>query len=535
MIARTIMVQGTASSVGKSIVAAGLCRLLSQDGLRVAPFKAQNMALNAFVTADGGEIGRAQAVQAAAARLQPTVDMNPILLKPEGDARSQVVVLGRALGSFSAAEYHEHKAALRQVVADALMRLRSAHDVVVIEGAGSPAEVNLQSRDLVNMFVAELADAPVLLVGDIDRGGVLAALVGTLELLEPSQRARVAGLVINKFRGDLQLLAPALEFLHARTGVPVLGVLPYLRQLRIADEDSLALDDRPRGGWPSAAMGPGAAAATEAQLRVAVIRLPRISNHDEFQPLEEEPSVALRFIDDPHQLAGADLVVVPGTKSTLADLRWLRRSGMADALLARAVRGGPVLGVCGGCQLLGASIADPHRVESEQERGEGLGLLDIVTEFGSSKRTAQVRVRAAHSTFLLTDDDDDDDLGGAHEGGDEPDQELTGYEIHLGRITARPDAPTPRAALEVVTRNGRAAGELDGAVSADGVVVGTMVHGLFDNARVRRTLIGELRRRRGLPPVALGAPRGCEFDRLAAMLRSHLDLAQLRALIWRDR
>ncbi|HEV3193761.1 MAG TPA: cobyric acid synthase, partial [Polyangiaceae bacterium] len=278
MTGRTVMVQGTASSVGKSLLVTGLCRLLHRSGLRVAPFKSQNMALNAHVTLDGGEIGRAQAVQAEAAGVIATVDMNPILLKPEGDARSQVVVLGRSVGSMSAREYHEHKPDLRRIIAECLQRLRANHDVVVIEGAGSPAEINLRERDIVNMHVARIADAPVLLVGDIDRGGVFAAIVGTMELLEPDERARVAGFVINKFRGDITLLRPGLEFLEKRTGVPVVGVVPYVPRLRIADEDSVSLDARRRRG----PVGPD-------DLEVAVVCLPRISNYDDVQALEHDP------------------------------------------------------------------------------------------------------------------------------------------------------------------------------------------------------------------------------------------------------
>jgi len=383
------MVQGTASSVGKSIVTAALCRLFLQEGLRVAPFKSQNMALNAFVTPHGGEIGRAQAVQAAAARVAPTVDMNPILLKPEGDSRSQVVVLGKPLGSLSAIDYQSKKPDLREVVAGSLSRLRADYDVVVIEGAGSPAEINLKPRDIVNMFVAELADAPVLLVGDIDRGGVFAAFVGTLELLEAHERARIAAFVINKFRGDIKLLESGLQFLHERTGVPVLGVLPYLQRLQIADEDSVSLDDR-RGRKRA---GPD-------DVEVAVVRLPRISNYDDFQPLEHEPGVVVRFVEHAREFEGADLVVLPGTKSTLSDLAWLQQAGMATALKERAARGELVLGVCGGCQMLGMKIIDPHRIESDVEQGQGLGLLQIETEFGVEKQTAQLRARAGESSFL---------------------------------------------------------------------------------------------------------------------------------------
>ena len=505
MTARTIMVQGTASSVGKSIVTAALCRLFLQEGMRVAPFKSQNMALNAFVTPDGGEIGRAQAVQAAAARVVPTVDMNPILLKPEGDSRSQVVVLGKPIGSLSAIEYQEKKPELRNIVAGALTRLRGDYDVVVIEGAGSPAEINLKPRDIVNMFVAELADAPVLLVGDIDRGGVFAAFVGTIELLEPHERARIAAFVINKFRGDIRLLESGLDFLRQKTGVPVLGVLPYVQRLKVADEDSVSLDDR---------RGRTRAAADEVE--IAVIRLPRIANYDDFQPLEHEPGVVVRFVEHAGELEGADLVVLPGTKSTLADLAWLRQTGIAAAIAGRAARGELILGVCGGCQMLGKRIIDPHRIESENEHGEGLGLLGVETEFGLEKRTTQLRAWASGPSFLSD--------------GAEP---ITGYEIHMGRVSR---APGCQGAFVITERNGSQQEALDGAVSTEGAVVGTMIHGLFENAVVRRSLIAALRKKKGLPQLSnVPAPSTSadEFDRLAAVLRENLDMKMLLGLVGR--
>lgn len=509
MTARAIMVQGTASSVGKSIVVTAMCRLFHQQGLRVAPFKAQNMSLNAYVTPDGGEIGRAQAVQAAAARAVPTVDMNPILLKPEGDARSQVVVMGKAMGSLAAIDYQERKAEFRALVCESLARLRAAHDVVVIEGAGSPAEINLKDRDVVNMFVAGAADCKVVLVGDIDRGGVFASFVGTLELLEPHERARVGAFLVNKFRGDLRLLEPGLRAIEARTGVPVLGVLPYLRQLRVADEDSVSLDDRRARARYRAAMG---------EVEIAVVRLPRISNHDDFQPLDHEPGVVVRFVEHASDLAGADLVVLPGTKATIADLRWLRESGMADAVVDRARRGEPVLGICGGCQMLGRGVADPDRVESDQALAEGLGLLPLSTRFSRDKRTTQVRARPLARSLLAGDD-----AG-----------EVSGYEIHMGRVERDAGA---RGVFVLASRNGVPDDAVDGATSPDGAVVGTMLHGLFENASVRRAVVAELRRRKGLAPVPAraSAPRegddGDEYDRLAATLRESIDLALLERLL----
>ncbi|HET9958581.1 MAG TPA: cobyric acid synthase [Polyangiaceae bacterium] len=517
MTAATLMIQGTASSVGKSIITAGLCRLLRNRGLRVAPFKSQNMALNAYVTEDGGEIGRAQAVQARAAGIEPTVDMNPILLKPEAESRSQVVVMGKPLGSLAAVDYQARKGELREIVRGSLARLRSSYDVVVIEGAGSPAEVNLKPRDIVNMFVAEIADAPVLLVGDIDRGGVFAAFVGTLELLEPGERARVAGFLINKFRGDVRLLDSGLEFLEQRTAKRVFGVIPYVRDLQIADEDSVALEERRRRRR-----------ARRNEIEIAVVLLPSISNYDDFQPLEHEPGVVVRFVEHPAELDGADLAVLPGTKSTLADLAYLRRSGFAEGLQARARAGEWVLGICGGCQMLGRNISDPAGVEaSAPAQKQGLGLLSFDTEFGLRKRTTRTAFRVAIPNFLC----------------ESPEARLAGYEIHMGRL--RPTLPE-RAAFRIQSRTGESDADaiaLDGEVSSDGNVVGTMMHGLFENEVVRRTLIGKLRARRGLPEVVPPEPANAyasapvlapdPFDRLADHLAAHIDTRAIFRLIGR--
>ncbi len=518
-LAPAIMVQGTASSVGKSLVATALCRLFRQDGLRVVPFKAQNMALNAFVTPSGGEIGRAQAAQAEAACVEPTADMNPILLKPEGDRTSQVVVLGKPYGRMGAVEYHRHKPQLRSVVAEALLRLRQSSDLVVIEGAGSPAEINLKEHDIVNMSVAREADAKVLLVGDIDRGGVFAAFVGTMELLDPDERARIAAFVINKFRGDPDLLAPGLTFLTQRTGVPTLGVLPYLPRLTLADEDSIGLDDRRRR-----------ARAAKDEIEIAVIRLPRISNFDDFQPLEHQAGVVVRYVDQPTELGGADLVVLPGSKSTSADLGWLRQTGIADAILARAARHEPILGICGGCQMLGDEILDPHDVEATSPCTPGLALLPFFTLFATSKSTAQVTARVAAPTFLGE---------GTAAGAD-----IKAYEIHMGHLhprTAESSArlggqlPNPGPyvpAFTIVGRNGETTSMGDGAVSADGNIVGTLLHGLFENPAVTTSLLDHLRRRRGLPTHGQSVvwSREAAYERLALSARQNLDGRLLRQI-----
>jgi len=506
VLARTLMVQGTASSVGKSLLVTALCRIFRQQGVRVAPFKSQNMALNAAVTASGLEIGRAQAVQAEAAGLEPTADMNPVLLKPEGSARSQVVVLGKPVGSLSAIEYHGYKIDLRGIIAASLRRLREAYELVVIEGAGSPAEINLREREIVNMHVAREAEAPVLLVGDIDRGGVFASLVGTLELLTPEERARVAAFVINKFRGDRAILEPGLELLRQRTGVPVLGVVPYIPALRIADEDSLALDDRARGRR-----------ATTGELDIVVVRLPRISNHDDFAPLEHEPGVVVRFVDDPAAIPGADLVILPGSKSTMADLAWMRETGIARVLGDRAAAGHPLLGICGGCQILGEQILDPAGVESPTPEAAGLGLLPLSTRFRQEKTTARVRAAPLASWF-----------GGA-EGAALDGHEIHGYEIHAGEVAPCDGAASP--AFEIRERNGCAVRVDDGAVR--GSVVGTLIHGIFENHAARAALLDRLRARRGLAaPAARPLPsRDAEYARLAAAVREHVDWKMLAGLV----
>jgi adenosylcobyric acid synthase len=499
MSARTVMVQGTASSVGKSLLVTGLCRMLRQDGWRVAPFKAQNMSLNAYVTPDGGEMGRAQAVQAEAAGLVPSVDMNPILIKPEGRSRAQLIVLGKSVGSADAFDDHGKRADLRRIVAESLARLREEYDVIVIEGAGSPVEVNLRDRDIVNMHVARLADAPVLLAGDIDRGGVFAAFVGTMELLEPGDRARVAAFIVNKFRGDLALLKPGLDFLEERTGVPVLGVVPYIPRLRLADEDALSLDARMH-----------CRAARQDEIEVAVLRLPFISNYDEFEPLEHEPGVVVRFVDEPAQLVDADLVILPGSKSTMADLAWLRDGGFAEAIHARSKRGAPVLGICGGCQMLTLHIDDPEHVESTALTSvPGLGLIAARTRFARQKTTSRVVARPSGRGFFAEDVPRD--------------ARLEGYEIHMGQLEAM-DANG--AVFELVERNGRAERAVDGAVGCGGAVVGTMIHGLFENDSLRAGVLRHLRRRKGISePVSYRAipTKEQELDRLARVVRESID------------
>jgi adenosylcobyric acid synthase len=487
MKARTLMVQGTASSVGKSLLVTALCRLYARRGLRVAPFKSQNMALNSAVTPDGAEIGRAQYAQAEAARARPRVEMNPILLKPEGTSTSQVVVMGKPIGSMHFAEYHRRKPELREVVGGALDALRADCDLVVIEGAGSPAEVNLRDRDLVNMWVAERADARVALVTDIERGGALAALVGTLELLRPEERARVGALVVNKFRGDPALFVDGVRFLVERTGVAVAGVVPHLGDTRIASEDSLDLPRAARGD-----RGEGN--------EIAIVKLPRLSNFDEFEPLEREPGLRVRFCERADELQRAALVIVPGTKCTVDDLGWLRRSGLAAALVARSQARRPIVGICGGFQMLGERILDPDGVESAEPEVNGLGLLPIVTRFERHKVTLPVRIRLAEGLPLL------EAAGGT---------EVNGYQIHCGRVERTGAMPFGT----LVRRGDEPALISEGSLINGQALAGTLVHGLFEDARVRAAL------RHGLGLGSAAEEASDPYDALADHFGRALDLA----------
>jgi adenosylcobyric acid synthase len=496
MTARVLMVQGTASSAGKSLLVTALCRIFAQDGVRVAPFKAQNMALNSFVTPEGHEIGRSQAVQAEACGIPPHVDMNPVLLKPEGEARSQVILMGRPWKSLPAVDYYERKQILWEQVTAALARLRERYDLLVIEGAGSPAEINLQESDIVNMAVALHADAPVLLVGDIDRGGVFASLLGTLMLVEAEERQLIKGLVINKFRGDVRLLESGLEMLEERAGMPVLGVVPYLHDLHIAEEDSVALD------------GTQAVAGPDGAIDVAVIRFSRISNFDDFDALELESGVRVRYVGSARELGRPNAVILPGTKYTLADLSWLHSQGLDRQIIDLAWQGTAVVGICGGYQMLGGTIVDLAGVESPAgERSTGLGLLPVVTEFAPVKATHQVQAWT---------------LSGAG-------TEVTGYEIHMGRSHLADDKAQPL--LRLTQRSGQPVDAFDGAMDAAGRVWGTYLHGIFDNTDFRRAWLRGLGWSPSEQEVDLAAIRQAAYDRLAAAVRSSLDIERLRQIV----
>jgi adenosylcobyric acid synthase len=476
-----LLVAGTTSDAGKSVLTAGLCRWLARQGVRVAPFKAQNMSLNSMVTADGAEIGRAQVTQAQAARIEPTADMNPVLLKPGSDRRSQVVVLGHPVAEVDALEYGAHKQRLREVVLDSLTRLRAEYDVVICEGAGSPAEINLRRGDLANMGLARAAGLPVIVVGDIDRGGVFAALYGTLALLEPADQARVAGFVINKFRGAAELLEPGLRQLDRLTGRPTYGVLPWLEGLWLDVEDSLGLDG-PR---------PGAQPPHGAQtLRVAVVRLPRISNFTDLDALACEPGVNVRFVTSPGELADADLVVLPGSRATVADLGWLHARGLAAEIVRRARAGGPVLGICGGYQMLAGEIVDD--VESRAGAVQGLGLLPVRVEFAPTKILRRPKGTAYG----------------------EP---VHAYEIHHGVATVEGGEPF-----------------LDGCRA--GPVWGTTWHGALENDGFRRAFLRDVAEKAGrnftpAPGTDFAALREARLDALGDLVERYLDTAALTRLI----
>lgn len=505
MTAKTLMVQGTSSSAGKSLLVTALCRIFARRGVRVAPFKAQNMSNNAAVCADGAEIGRAQAVQAAAAGLEPAAAMNPILLKPEADARSQVIVMGRPWldRALPAGRYYQRQGELWAVVTAALDRLRAEYELVIVEGAGSPVELNLKAGDIANMAVARYARAPVLLVGDIDRGGIFAQLLGTLWLLPPEERELVRGLVVNKFRGDPALFVDGLRLLEERGGTPVLGVVPFLPDLGLPEEDAVAIETQP-------AAPPGQGREAAGTVDVAVVALPRIANFDDFDPLAAEPGVRLRYVSSLRALGRPQAVILPGTKSTMADLAWLRAQGLAGAIRQLAAEGAAVAGICGGYQMLGRVIRDPARVESAAGEAPGLGLLPIETEFEGEKATFQARARVLGGPGWLAG------LAG---------QEVHGYEIHMGCSRGG------RSWLEIGHRNGAPAGLPEGAIGQDGRVWGCYLHGLFHNAALRRAWLASLGWRGAGDGGAPAPDLSAAFDRLADAVEAALDMEQLEALL----
>lgn len=511
-LAKTLMVQGTASTVGKSTLVTGLCRIFAQDGWRVAPFKAQNMALNSWVTSNGGEIGRAQAVQAEAAGIEPTVEMNPILIKPEGHSRSQIILMGRPLASMEAREYYRDRGKILPVIEQALMKLRQEYDLIIIEGAGSPVELNLVANDLVNMRIARIADAAVLLVGDIDRGGIFASLLGTLMLLEPEDRARVKGLVVNKFRGDLSLWRPGEQLLVERSGVPVLGTVPFFKDIHIAEEDTVALDEG------SAMLLRPSSQSAGRQLEIVIVRLPYLSNYDEFDALAADARVHLCVAASPAEFPlQPDLIIIPGTKNTLSDLSWLWRQGLAQHICLCA-RKSAILGICGGYQMLGERVIDAMATENPEQTVElGLNLLPVSTYFPivhekiTQRCQAQVVVSSTHGLFSHL-------VGHAFDT----------YQIHVGRSLPIEDG---RQGSHAFTTN--TSGD-DGWLSADGWCAGCYLHGLFENDIFREGIIAALASRRGVSLVIsdpAAFDRQHEYDKLADVLRDHLDMEHLKGLI----
>ncbi len=485
--AKNIMIQGTMSNAGKSLLCAGLCRIFRQDGYRVAPFKSQNMALNSFITADGGEMGRAQVVQAEAAGIEPDVRMNPILLKPTTDVGSQVIVNGVVQGNMRAMEYYRRKREFVPAVLEAYDSLAAENDIIVIEGAGSPAEINLKQEDIVNMGLAKLVDAPVLLVGDIDRGGVFAQLYGTVALLEPEEKARIKGTIVNKFRGDRKILEPGLETLEQLCGVPVAGVIPYVH-VDIDDEDSLSTRFTRDTG--------------RKDIDLAVIRLPRISNFTDFAPFERFENVSVRYVEKVSDLHDPDMILLPGTKSTIADLKWLRESGLEAAVLKAASAGTPIFGICGGYQMLGRSVSDPEQVEAAGiSEISGMNLLDMDTLFRGEKVQTQTEGIFENIPGLFSC------LNGLA---------YQGYEIHMGRSMERRSA-----------------------VTCKGNVYGSYIHGIFDAPGVAEAILGALCRKKGLDPARLGsfdpkAYKEAQYDKLADAVRSGLDMELVYRVLNRE-
>nr|WP_296155402.1 cobyric acid synthase [uncultured Blautia sp.] len=497
--AKTIMIQGTMSNAGKSLLAAGLCRIFHQDGYRVAPFKSQNMALNSFITSEGLEMGRAQVMQAEAAGVEPSVLMNPILLKPTNDVGSQVIVNGEVIGTMSARDYFRYKKKLVPDIMKAFDVLAEQNDIIVIEGAGSPAEINLKTEDIVNMGMAKMAKAPVLLVGDIDRGGVFAQLYGTVELLEEDEKDMVKGLIINKFRGDKTILDPGVAMLEEKCKIPVVGVAPYL-DIQVEDEDSLTerFDRHQEIGV----------------IDMAVIRVPRISNFTDFNPLESIPGVSLRYVKHPSELGNPDVIFLPGTKNTMEDLHWLRESGMETLILKAASRGTFIFGICGGYQMLGETLSDPYGVEAGGSM-RGMGLLPVDTVFAEKKTRTQVTGR-----FLELD----------KEFAPLKNVEFTGYEIHMGESTWKDGGQASTFTKDTVT----------GSEKTEGTfyhnVCGTYVHGIFDREEVALGLVRAVGEKKGIDVsdmegVDFAAFKETQYDILAAELRKHLDMKKIYEIL----
>lgn len=491
------MLLGTGSSVGKSTLTAALCRIFYRKGYRVAPFKAQNMALNSFVTKEGHEMGRAQVVQAEAAGIEPTVEMNPILMKPTTNVGSQIILNGKVYKNLTASDYYLERDFLRSIVTDAYKSLSSQYEMIFIEGAGGCAEINLRDKDIVNMGFAEMIDAPVILVGDIDRGGVFASLYGSIMLLEPEDRKRIKGFIINKFRGDVNLLTPGINMLEEKIDIPCLGILPYI-ELNIDDEDSVThrFDEK-----KSSARG----------INIGIIKLPHISNFSDFTPLELEEDVNIRYIVSKGQMDGIDLLIIPGTKSTIEDMRFIYKRGIHQDIYKQYKSGTYILGICGGYQMLGKEIVDPDHVESSHNEINGLGLLHTKTIMAEEKSTGQTKGRFISDGGFLQNLEN---------------VELSGYEIHMGK-TQLMGENIPAIQLEN--------GNLDGAISPCGRVFGTYLHGIFENDVFRRGVFNHIRREKGLDTleesIDYSKLKEREYDRLADMVTEHVDLEKIKEIL----
>jgi len=504
--AGNIMIQGTASSVGKSLICTGLCRVFKQDGYRVAPFKSQNMALNSYITKDGLEMGRAQAMQAEAAGVEPSVEMNPILLKPTADANAQVIINGVAQGNMSAVKYHYSKPKLAAMLKDIYEGLAKKYDIIVLEGAGSPAEINLRDRDIVNMGMAEIANAPVVIVGDIDKGGVFASLAGTMLLLTEEERARVKGVIINKFRGDINLLKPGLKMLEDIIKVPVLGVLPYIK-LNLDDEDG-HLDERFARRYSDG----------KSDIDIAVVRLPHISNYTDFSALENIPSVSVRYVDSPDQFSRPDMIILPGTSNTIGDLLAIRSAGIEQHIKKLNSKGIPVFGICGGYQMLGKEIEDPDRIESPEPLVKGMGLLDMKIIYRKEKIATQVQA-------VVTDG------SGFFEGLEN--MVVNGYEIHMG---VNEFLGNCFPFLSVKEMSGESSSKIGGVRNKEGNVFGTYIHGLFNKDEFALGFINNLRKRKGLKPLDQNWRSYKDFieeeyDRLAEMIRANLNMKAIYDIV----
>ena len=492
---KAIQICGTGSGVGKSVITCGLCRIFLEDGYSVAPFKAQNMALNSFVTEEKGEIGRAQATQAKACKIRPTVDMNPVLIKPTADTRAQIILWGKPVGNMSVYEYKDYKKMVFGKIKESLRKLKQEYEITVIEGAGSPAEINLKSHDLVNLRIAKLANAPVILVGDIDKGGVFAWLIGTLELLSKEERKMIKGFIINKFRGDKRLLMSGINFLEKYTGIKTLGVIPYFHNIKIPEEDSVSIEAKKKN------------LESNKKIKIDVIYLPHISNFDDFDALEGESDVSLKYIGECRDLRKSDVIIIPGTKNSIEDLDYLKKTGLAKKIVStfKSNSAATLVGICGGYQMLGEKIYDKKNLESKRKEINGLEILPVITEIYAQKVVSQVKAKHLSSGI-----------------------EISGYEIHQGRTKV---AGNSEPAFEVIQFNHT--GKFDGAITDNGRCWGTYLHGVFDSNKFRRYFLNNLRKKKGWKIIKKGINYDVdrEIGKLASLLRKNIDLNLLYEIL----